>query len=224
MKRFFGIMFLTWCCSVLPIQESKAQIAILEIIKIAIKKVIKAMDLQVQRIQNETIKLQNIQKTLENEMAKLKLDEINGWVKKQKELYAKYYEELQKVKSVIAYYKQVKDIIENQSALVRDYKYAWTLFQSDKHFSPDELKYISQVYNGILEESIKNVDQLFLVINSFATQMTDGQRLQIINSVAENVENNYSDLRQFNQQNKMLSLQRASDASEIEYLRKLYGL
>ena len=43
-----------------------------------------AVDLQVQRIQNKTIWLQNAQKTLENEMSKLKLDEITDWVQKNK--------------------------------------------------------------------------------------------------------------------------------------------
>ena len=77
----------------LPVQQVQAQTAIAEIIKAGIKKVIKAVDLKIQRLQNKTIWLQNAQKTLENALSKLKLDEIANWTEKQKEQYRKYYEE-----------------------------------------------------------------------------------------------------------------------------------
>lgn len=73
---------------------ANAQIAVLEVIKAGVKKVIKAVDLKVQRLQNETIWLQNAQKVLENQLSKLKLTEIADWTEKQKELYKNYYEEL----------------------------------------------------------------------------------------------------------------------------------
>lgn len=38
------------------------------------------------------------------------------------------------------------------------------------------------------------------------------------------VEQHYIDLKDFNNQNKMLSIQRASERGEIEYVRRLYGL
>jgi hypothetical protein len=67
-----------------------AQIAVVEVIKAGVKKVIKAVDLKVQRLQNETIWLQNAQKSLENQLSKLKLTEIADWANKQKYLYSKY--------------------------------------------------------------------------------------------------------------------------------------
>ena len=41
---------------------------------------------------------------------------------------------------------------------------------------------MQQVYTGILDESVKNIDQLQLVINAFVTQMSDAKRLEIINT------------------------------------------
>ncbi len=119
----------------MPVQKAEAQIPILEIIKAGVKKVIKAIDLKVQRLQNKTIWLQNAQKTLENKMQELKLGEISGWVEKQRKLYADYYEELWKVNSAIAYYQKVKDIIEKQLHLVDEYKQGYAIFKQDKHFT-----------------------------------------------------------------------------------------
>jgi len=209
---------------ILPVKETQAQIPIVDIIKAAVKKVIKAADLQIQRLQNKTIWLQNAQKTLENKMSQLKLNEIRDWVQKQKKLYEDYFEELKKVKSAIANYKRVKDIIEMQVAMINEYKGAWALFRQDKNFTAEELEYMLNIYTGMMDESIKNIDQLFMVVNAFATQMADAKRLEIINGVADNVQQQLLDMKEFNSQNKMLSLQRASERGEIEYVKRLYGL
>lgn len=209
---------------IVPTQEAKAQIPIVQIIKAVAKKVIKAIDLNVQRLQNKTINLQNLQKDVENKMSKLKLDQISDWVKKQKELYRKYYEELQKVKSVIAYYHRVKDITQKQLQLITQYKQAWNLFRQDRHFSPEELDYMEKVYTGILEQSAQNIDQVWMIISEFKTSMSDGERLELIDASAEQVNKNFYDLVRFNQQNKLLSLQRAKDENDIVIIKRVYGL
>jgi len=86
MKRILGIG-LMFFSMVLATKGTEAQIPIADIIKEGVKKVIIAIDLRIQRLQNETIWLQNAQKTLENQMSKLKLGEISDWVEKQRKLY-----------------------------------------------------------------------------------------------------------------------------------------
>lgn len=224
MKKLLVIAGIIVLGIIAPIQHIQAQDPITLIIKEGIKKVIKATDLQIQRQQNKIIWLQNAQKTLENIMSKSKLDEITNWVDKQKTLYKEYYEELQKVKAVVSYYKRVKDITEKQVHLVEEYKRAWALFKKDKHFNSDELSYISRMYSGILDQSTKNLDQVFMVINSFQTQMSDAKRLEIINAAADRIDENYNDLKAFNQQGILLSLQRAKAKNDVEAVKRLYGL
>ncbi len=214
--------FIVLLFAIMPASKLHAQI--LEIIKEGVTKVIKAVDLQIQRLQTETIWLQNAQKTAENTMSKLKLDEITDWVEQQKELYAEYFDELWKVKAVISYYHKVREIIDKQKLLVSEYQKAFSLFKQDKNFTPEEIEYMEKVYTGILNESVKNLDQVFMVINSFATQMSDAKRIEIINTVADTIEVNFTDLRQFNNQNIIVSLQRAKQRSDVNVVRKLYGL
>lgn len=203
---------------------ASAQIAVLEVIKAGVKKVIKAVDLKVQRLQNETIWLQNAQKVLENQLSKLKLTEIADWTEKQKDLYSQYYTELWKIKSAIAYYKRIKDLTQKQLAIVDEYKWAWNLFRQDKHFSAEELDQIQKVYSGILEESVKNLDQILLVAGSFKTQMSDAKRLEIINAAVDQMDINYNDLKQFNTQNSKLSIQRSKSLEEVVKLKEIYGI
>jgi hypothetical protein len=204
--------------------EKIAVLPILEIVKAVTKKVIKAIDLRIQKLQNKTIWLQNAQKKVENVLSKLKLDEISDWTKKQKELYKEYYEELAKVKSVITYYQRIKEITKKQTRLVQEYEKVWNLFKQDAHFKESEIEYMERVYTGILEESVKNIDQIFLILDSFTTQMSDLQRLEIINRAADEIDSNYDDLSLFNQQNIMLSLQRAKTEADVNQVKQFYGI
>lgn len=203
---------------------ASAQIAIAEVIRTGVKRVIKAVDLRVQRLQNETIWLQNAQKTLENQLSKLKLGEIADWTEKQKELYSKYYQELWEIKSAITYYKRMKELTTKQIELVDQYKWAWNLFKKDKHFTIEELDFMEKVYKGILEESLKNADELLLVVGSFKTQMSDAARLEMINNAADRIDNNVSDLKKFNHENILLSVQRAQSIDEAVTLKEIYGI
>jgi len=217
-----GVLIL--CCAVWPLQKAAAQLAIADVIASAVKRVIRAIDLKVQRLQNKTIWLQNAQKTLENQMLKLKLDEITDWVERQRKIYDDYFQELWQVKAALAYYSRVKTMIGRQVQIVDEYKAAWALFRQDKNFTAEELEAMYAIYTGMLSESSKNIDGLFLVLNAFATQMSDAKRLVIINQAADAIEQNLMDVKQFNEQNKLVSLQRATQKGEIDYVRRLYGL
>lgn len=205
-------------------QGATAQLAIAEVIKAGVKKVIKAIDLKVQRLQNQTIWLQNAQKTIENQLSKFKLGEISDWTERQRSLYADYFEELRKVKSIISTYQRIKDLVGTQTAIVKEYQWAIGLFRRDKHFSAEELLHIEEVYRGMLDQSIKNLDQIFIVVNSFQTQMGDAQRLEMIDTAAFAMEENYSHLREFSQEQIALSIQRARSGLEVKILKKVYGL
>ena len=207
-----------------PAKTANAQFVIGEVIKLTVTKIIKAIDLKVQRMQNKTIWLQNSQKVIENQMSKTKLTEISGWTEQQKQLYSNYYTELWKIKSAIANYQRIKDITIKQAALVSEYKQAWSLFRQDTHFNPQELSYMQRVYSGILDASVKNLDEIMLVISPTKTQMTDEQRLELINHASDHLDENYNDLHQFNSQGIQLSLQRSKDLNDTQSIKKLYGI
>lgn len=222
MKKALVIIILCLGSSIFLVKPAHGQI--LEIIKVVTTKVIKAIDLKVQRLQTKTIWLQNAQKTLENKMAKLKLKQISDWAKKQRDLYQKYYDELRKVKAAISTYKEVKAIIEREKELVSEYNHAWQLLKQDKHFTPEELDEMYRVYTGILDESLKNLEELKLVINSFRTQMSDGKRLELIHAASAGIDENLSDLRSFNSRNFHISLSRSRSIREAEMIKQLYGI
>ncbi len=218
MKRYIILFLLTF-----SLQQANSQ-SVAMVIAEGVKKVIKAVDLKIQRLQNQTIWLQNAQKTVENTLSKLRLDEITDWVERQRVLYRDYFEELAKVKAVITYYHRIRTITDKQIRLVAEYRRAYDLFRRDEHFSAPEIKYMEKVYAGMLDKSLESLDQLFMVINSFATTMTDAKRMEIINASTDKIDQHYNDMKTFNRQNMMLSLQRAKDLQEVAVVKELYGI
>lgn len=201
-----------------------AQFVAAEVIKLTVKKVIKAIDLKVQRIQNQTIWLQNAQKVLENELSKFRLTEISGWTSEQQMLFGTYYDELWKVKSTITYYQRIKQLTLEQMAVIKEYQQAWALLKQDRHFNSGEISHMASVYNGILVASAKNLDEVLNVLSANTTQMTDEQRLEEINRAGDRLEENYNDMRRFNTENEILSLRRSKDLADTKTTKRLYGI
>ena len=222
MKKILILFLLVSVLSIAPTQQSHAVVWV--VVKAALKKAIKAMDLAIQRQQNKVIWLQNAQKTLENTMSKLKLDEIGNWVEKQRSLYRDYFEELQKVKNLLADYQRIKDIYNTQSRLVAAYKQSMTLFKRDGHFSTEELAYMAKVYDGLLVETARNIDQLLLVVQVFYHPNERCAATVHYDKTAAGMDALYNDLRAFNQQNIVLSLQRANDENDLQTTKALYQL
>lgn len=205
--------------------RSQAQVTeVISLVQTAIKKVITALDLEVQKLQEQTLVLQDAQKQVENIMHETDLNDITSWVSQEKSLFSEYYQELWTIKQAISTYQKVKDIISKQEQIVSDYKTAYSLLKQDPHFGQTEIMNMYNVYSGILNQSVNNLKQLTMVITSFVTQMDDSHRLKIIDDVGSRVDQNYTDLHRFTQQNVTLSLERAHDENDAAEIRALYGI
>lgn len=206
----------------LPNGGAKAQL--IDIGEEIIKEALETADLKLQRLQTQTLVFQNAEKSLENTMAGDLLDDITGWVQQQEQLFAEYYGELWQVKTALTAFSKVAQLIERQAQLVKEYQRMTSAVQQDPHFSAVEVKSMLTVYSGILNASVRNTEQLALVIQGSLTQMDDAGRLRIIDETAANIDHNYAALTQYNQENTLLSLQRAKDEGDILFIKTLYGI
>jgi mannitol-specific phosphotransferase system IIBC component len=224
-KKYMVILPLSAMTIMVAIPKgADAQFIVGSVISSTVGRVIRAIDLEVQRMQNQTIWLQNAQKTLENQLSTLKLGEISDWSQKQKDLFSSYYTELWNIKTAIAYYSKISELTQKQVALVNSYNQAWGLIKNDKHFTANELTYMSNVYSGILQASVNDLDQILNIVHANKTQMPDAKRMEIINKTADHMDTNYNDLQKFNSENQMLSLERANSENEVQTLKNYYGI
>lgn len=189
-----------------------------------IEAVIEAIDVGVQKAQNAVIDLQNAEKEIENDLSQTQLGQIADWTQQQKDLYSNYFTELWKVKTVITDFRKITSIIASQAQLVSEYKAAYAQVKRDPHFTASEVTYINNVLTGIINESIQNIDQITKLLESFTVQMSDADRMRLIQHASDNIQREIGNLRAFNNQNAALSLQRATDQSDLNTVKQLYGL
>jgi hypothetical protein len=204
-------------CFVFVSFSSHSQIPIIGTI---IAKVVKAIDLKIQKLQNQTMFLQNAQKEMENKLHALKLDEIKSWSDKQKALYQNYFDELQTVKTSITKFEQVKDVVGKQVAIVNEYNNAKRVLNKGSFLSPAELGQVSETWVSILQRSLDNLSQLQFVSGK-SSQMNDAGRLSIINKASDSMDSCLAEIRQFNRTVLLLNQQRAQERENIQKMKRL---
>ena len=121
-------------------------------------------------------------------------------------------------------YKRIPFITQYQQALIDEYKRAYERFRNDPHFSPEEIQYLYNVYSFLFKASVKNLDDLIMIITATKMRMSDEERMQSIDRIFFDMENKLRFLRTFNSSTQMLAIQRARETNDLQSVRSLYGL
>src|SRR5687768_13788523 len=121
----------------------------------------------------------------------------------------------------VAKYKRIPDIIRYQQLLMKEYRRAFNRFKNDSNLTPDELRYLEKVYDYLIKQSLKNLEELAMIVTANKLRMSDDERIQGIDRIYFDIENKLSFLRYFNNSTQVLVVQRAKDASEVGTVKKL---
>lgn len=121
-------------------------------------------------------------------------------------------------------YRRVVQIIEYQLLLVREYKAAYDRFRQADVFSPQEIAYLASVYKRLFDSSMRNLEELTMIVTSGQLRMSDDERLQAIDAVHKDMEDKVMFLRHFNNQTSMLALQKEKVKADVNYSRKIQGI
>jgi len=139
-------------------------------------------------------------------------------------LHKAFLDGLMAVSPTVRNYRRVADIINYQIALVKEYRSAYDRFKRDDNFNPQELDYLGDVYNNLLKESLRNLDELTTIITAGKTRMSDDERLQAIDRIYADMQDKLMFLRHFNNNTTILAVQRAKERNDAKAIRKIYEL
>ena len=139
-------------------------------------------------------------------------------------LHRTFLDGLSEVSPVVRNYKKVGDIIANQLTLVKEYKRAYNHFKEGGIFTPGEIKYLSNVYAHLFNQSVKNLDVLLKVITSGSLRMSDEDRLGAIDKIFLEMQDKLMFLRHFNNQTALLSLQRTNEIKDAQVIQNIHGI
>ena len=137
-------------------------------------------------------------------------------------LHKAFLDGLLAVSPAVQKYERVIDIINDQGEIVSEYKTAYNIFKQDKHFTPDELVYLSNVYNNLIAGSEKNLTNLLNIMTDSKLRMSDAERLHAIDGIYSDTYGQLSFLRAFNSKTAALSAELSKQENDLQSVRSLY--
>jgi hypothetical protein len=139
-------------------------------------------------------------------------------------IHQAFLDGLMAVNPTVRNYKRIPYIISYQKLLLDEYRRAFARFKVDPNFTVDEIIYLGGVYSFLFKQSLRNLDELAMVITATKLRMTDDERMQAIDRIFFDMESKVMFLRRFNNSTQLLAIQRARENSDAMTLKKLYGI
>lgn len=183
----------------------------LDPVSLILSKAIKAIDLKVQRLQNQTLVLQQTQQAAEQRLSRMKLEEIRSWHQQLSGLYAGYFSELKQVKLLISGGTAVRQILALHEQIAADYRKS----QKDPSTKPH--------YDAILNNSRELVQTLQLLLSS-QISFKDAERLEMIRSLRDGMEQTCQAMQSLDRQERQNITDRKRRQSDIQIVKRLYAI
>jgi len=120
-------------------------------------------------------------------------------------------------------YHRVPDIIEAEATILKEYKSTFGKIKNTGAFSADQLNYVQGIYNNVLDGSLKNLDDLTMILTDSKTRMSDDERLSAIDRIYANMQKHLVFLRDFNKQTSVTALQSLKEKSDLQTINNLYN-
>lgn len=139
-------------------------------------------------------------------------------------LHQVFLDGLYAVNPAVRDYKRIPYIIQYQKFLVKEYKRAFNRFKNDPNLTVREVKYLANVYSYLFKQSLRNLDELLMIVTAAKLRMSDEERLRAIDRIYYDLENKVVFLKLFNSTTQWLAMQRARDNHDVITLQKLYGV
>lgn len=139
-------------------------------------------------------------------------------------MHRDFFNRLKNVNPSICKYAKVADIIAYQVKIIKQTKITIQQIRETKQFTEAELGHCKQVFDNLLDECIKTVEELILVTTSGKLEMKDDERLKRIDGLYADVQDKYSFACSFSDDMGLLAVQRLGEQMEINRSKLINGL
>lgn len=139
-------------------------------------------------------------------------------------LHFGFFDSLKKVNPSIKRYAKVAAIIALQIRIIKKTKETIADVRQTSQFSPEELDYCKTVFDHLLEECLKNTDELVLIITDGQLTMKDDERMKRIDQLYADIQDKYAFTSSFSEEMGLLCAQRLSEQVDINLSKRINGL
>ncbi|KFF03698.1 MULTISPECIES: hypothetical protein [Flavobacterium] len=136
-------------------------------------------------------------------------------------LHKTFLDALMQVSPAVKNYKRVAEIVEYQISIVKESRNGMNRFIKSGNFSGQEINYFEKVYGNLLNQSLRNLDELTMVITADKLMMSDDERLKAVDDIYEQMQDKLLFLRNFNTTSNVLALQRSKEKNDV-YVSKSF--
>jgi soluble cytochrome b562 len=139
-------------------------------------------------------------------------------------LHNNFFNSLSAVNPTVKKYSKVASIILMQITIAKQVHTTIKDCRNGKQLTDTELKYLQHVFDNLLDDCVKNLDELIALITDGETQMKDDERIKRIDKLYADMQDKQVFTQSFSHTAEGLSVQRRNDAYDIEIEKKLNGL
>ncbi|WP_257574717.1 hypothetical protein [Hydrobacter penzbergensis] len=157
-------------------------------------------------------------------IAKEGLNTIGSFTKGEFNLHTDYFNSLKSVNPEVKRYAKVADIIALQKKIVQNYNRTYPQLNSSDAFSGDELAYISRVFDRLLDDCDKTLDELITVTTDGKLEMKDNERIDRIDKLYLDMQDKFTFSQSFSNSAKSLAASRLKEKTDVQTSRVLQGI
>ncbi|KGO85882.1 hypothetical protein Q765_13685 [Flavobacterium rivuli WB 3.3-2 = DSM 21788] len=153
------------------------------------------------------------------------LDVIGDFKRGELNLHAGYFSSLRMVNPAVKEYIKVAEIIALQAKILQSSNNTRNLLQQDADlFNGNELAYVGKVYDKLLEDCERILNDLEPVVTDGQLEMKDDERMERIDMLHANMTDNYIFCKRFGNSTKVLAVSRIKEEMDIQNARALRGI
>ena len=121
-----------------------------------------------------------------------------------KQLFESAKETIEKVNSAVAQYEAVKEINENNEALVNMVRNDLRGILNSPYIHPDEIDAVSNAFNTIIDGSLRNLEFMNQVLSNDFLKLNDAERLEILEAHRDDSQKMIADITLKNKRYKLI--------------------
>lgn len=157
-------------------------------------------------------------------IAKKGLNAISDFKRGELGLHADYFNYLNLINPQIKSYSRVAKIIALQVKILNSCSRTIRHINQNDLFHGNEVAYIKRVLERLITDCDTTVNELIDILTKGKLEMKDDERLERIDKLYQNMEENYSFCEDFSNQTRMMGLSRSAESKDVKTSRALQGV
>lgn len=139
-------------------------------------------------------------------------------------LHCAFFNSLESINPTVKGYAKVTEIAMLQISIVEAFENTISSFKQAGYLHSDEISYIESVYTTVVNDGLKDLDELARVVTAGNYTMTDADRLRQIDALYSNMSDKYAFTQSFLTKGVNLQADRSSENADLNTLKALYGV